>query len=485
MTDHAAVSNKSRALLFAIYLLSVISLTDQEAMSMLGLRKDEAIQRFTKGLKTALNKVNFLRNYDMVVLQALVLYMISLQGRSNHDAVWVLSGAVIRIAHKLGVHRDGETLGLTPFDTEVRRRVWWQILILDSMYATTSGMKPTILPSVSDTKIPTNINDADFSPDSTVIQPREGPTEMVFLMVVCQVIQFIRDHPIHDIEHLLLGGQDVEPGTAEYHAHQESLNKLRLVAEEFDTNMRQVEKDYCDPSGGPLHVLALSLRPHMLKEARTMATPYHETPEWGTEVNNSHDNFFRIWLSHNENAVSLYEISSHGNFLYAFKSHFHLDSLLFLAGQLVDRSPVGSFPERTWRLFDRFYCYHDELWNVTQRLHMHLARLLLKAWDARETALLQIDAPIDTPTCVPKLKMAVSQAGLLSLNQRSISSQFMDGSNQGSQFGQMQIPGDILPEISQNSQVPGDWSMLDDCQIMDSQNPVLPLFGFFNTSGSW
>jgi hypothetical protein len=76
MTNHSSISYKSRALLFAIYLVSVISLSDDETSATLSLSKDEAIQRFTKGLKTALNKINFLRNYDMIVLQTLVLYLV-------------------------------------------------------------------------------------------------------------------------------------------------------------------------------------------------------------------------------------------------------------------------------------------------------------------------------------------------------------------------------------------------------------------------
>jgi hypothetical protein len=76
MTNHSDISHKNRALLYAIYLVSAVTLTGEEAMTMLGLHKDEALQIFTQGLKMALNKVNFLRNYDMVVLQALVLYLV-------------------------------------------------------------------------------------------------------------------------------------------------------------------------------------------------------------------------------------------------------------------------------------------------------------------------------------------------------------------------------------------------------------------------
>ncbi|KAF5548164.1 transcription factor [Fusarium napiforme] len=489
MTNHSNISHKNRALLYAIYLVSAVTLTGEESMTMLGLHKDEAVQIFTQGLKMALNKVNFLRNYDMVVLQALVLYLIALQGRSNHDAVWVLSGVVIRIAHKMGVHRDGEVLGLTPFDTEMRRRVWWRIIILDCMYAATSGMNPTLLPLGCDTKLPHNINDSDFSPESKVIQNKQGTTEMAFALLLYEIVHFVKDHQMSDFEHLLLGGQDVEPGTPEYDLYRESLDKLTHLADEFDKTMSEAEKKYCDPSGGPLHVFALALRPHILREVRAMATPMEETPEWGTEVKNSHDNFFRIWLAHNENEQALHDLIANGPFAYSSKSHFHFDSLIFLAGQLVHRSPVGSFTERTWSLFGRFYRHHEELWNLSQHKNFQLARLLLKAWEPRQRALEQLGTPFEVPECVQKLRIAVSQAGLSWMSPREMPFQPTNGGSLGG-MDQMQMGtnGSVSSDMFQSPTMTSDWPVASNLPTMDSvdaqtpQTPVLPFFGFFNST---
>ena len=43
----------------------------------------------------------------------------------------------------MGLHRDGSKLGLKPYDTEMRRRCWWQIVVLDecalALYTRPSG----------------------------------------------------------------------------------------------------------------------------------------------------------------------------------------------------------------------------------------------------------------------------------------------------------------------------------------------------------
>jgi hypothetical protein len=384
----------------------------------------------------------------------------------------------------MGVHRDGETLGLTPFETEIRRRVWWQIFVIDSMYAVTSGLKPMLLPAGCNTKIPQNINDTDFSADSTMIKPKEGPTDMVFVLVFYEIVHFIKDHPMIDLEHLALGGHDLEPGTPEYAIYLDSMKQMENLAEMLDAKIIQVEKQYCDPSAGIIHDLALKLRHWIVREAKIMATPMQETPEWGTEVNNPQDNFFRIWLSHNENEVAINEMAQRGNFLYAFKCHLHLDSLLFLAGQLAGRSPVGSFAERTWRLFDRFYYYHEHLWNLNQRLHLQLARLLLKAWEAREKTLQGIEAPVDEPDFIPKLKLAVCQIEIMWMNHRTLSSQIPIAGLQGSPINPVQIEGDATGDILQSS-MDECWFPSEDSQGINSQTPILPIFGFFNSTTSW
>jgi hypothetical protein len=36
---------------------------------------------------------------------------------------WIMNRVCIRIAQKMGLYGDGELLGLSPFETEMRRRV--------------------------------------------------------------------------------------------------------------------------------------------------------------------------------------------------------------------------------------------------------------------------------------------------------------------------------------------------------------------------
>lgn len=105
----------------------------------------------------------------------------------------------------MGLHRDGELLGLPPFETEMRRRVWWQIILIDTVYALMSGLGQSLLPRSWDTKRPTNIHDADLYPNMTTLQPRNGPTDMIYCLVGYEVAQMIIDTP--NLEAVVLGNE--------------------------------------------------------------------------------------------------------------------------------------------------------------------------------------------------------------------------------------------------------------------------------------
>jgi hypothetical protein len=84
-------------------------------------------------------------------------------------------------------------LDLPPFEVEIRRRLWWQICILDVRTAEDSGSDPHILSDSFNTQFPSNINDASLRPDmSEMPQVNPGRTEMSFTLVRFEGSNFAR-----------------------------------------------------------------------------------------------------------------------------------------------------------------------------------------------------------------------------------------------------------------------------------------------------
>jgi len=85
---------------------------------------------------------------------------------NQSKGIWILHGLTIRIAHCLGLHRDGAKLGLSPFLVETRRRIWWQLLSRDGRAGEDYGLENTAsLLMESDVPLPLNIDDEDLYPD--------------------------------------------------------------------------------------------------------------------------------------------------------------------------------------------------------------------------------------------------------------------------------------------------------------------------------
>jgi hypothetical protein len=113
-------------------------------------------------------------------------------GRSG----WILNGLLIRAAQSIGLHRDGEQFHLSPLETEVRRRLWWQILGSDGRVAEDHGLSagPTGgYDGFCDTKLPTHLDDRNLSPDMTI---HPGPqlrwTEMTHFLVASEMYQSLQ-----------------------------------------------------------------------------------------------------------------------------------------------------------------------------------------------------------------------------------------------------------------------------------------------------
>jgi len=53
--------------------------------------------------------------------------------------LFCLSGIAIRIAQRVGLNTDGTTFGLLPFEVEMRRRLWWQLILIDHRVSELSG----------------------------------------------------------------------------------------------------------------------------------------------------------------------------------------------------------------------------------------------------------------------------------------------------------------------------------------------------------
>lgn len=131
------------ALLFVIYVGAVNSLSDDECEARFGSAQSDLLAKFRRGADAAFARAKLMVTDDMLTLQAFVVYLITLRCRDPTYS-WSMTGLAVRLAQSLGMHRDGSTFNLPPFEAEMRRRLWWNICILDTPasedYSCSSGL---------------------------------------------------------------------------------------------------------------------------------------------------------------------------------------------------------------------------------------------------------------------------------------------------------------------------------------------------------
>ena len=162
-------------------------------MSRLGEERSMAVKRYRFAVEQALARANLLNTQSLVLLQAACLFLMTVRREDDTKFVWSMNSLILRLAQGLGVHRDGTNFALKPFETEMRRRLWWHISLVDIRSSEDHGTDPLIHEGMFDARLPLNINDDDIHPDMTEPpEEREGFTDMTFCLIRCEVTCALR-----------------------------------------------------------------------------------------------------------------------------------------------------------------------------------------------------------------------------------------------------------------------------------------------------
>ncbi|GKZ81752.1 hypothetical protein AnigIFM56816_006274 [Aspergillus niger] len=176
------------AVRFAVYFAATTSMSPEQCTETFSQGQSSLQQYYRFATQQALARANFLQSQSLTVLQATTLFLTCLRGADDAAFVRAMTAAIHRIAQGLGLHRDGTYLGLSPLETEVRRRLWWAIYSLDCQSSEFRAIGTQIREGTYDTKLPLNIHDSDISPVSSSFPgERSCFTDMTFGLIRCEM----------------------------------------------------------------------------------------------------------------------------------------------------------------------------------------------------------------------------------------------------------------------------------------------------------
>jgi hypothetical protein len=178
------------ALHFSIFHAAAASLNEEECVSKVGEERQVLLRRYRLATELGLAKADFLNTTEISTLQALVLFLQSIRAYDRTRFSWTLVGLCVRIAQALGLQRESNHSSFPLFQQEMRRRLWWQICMLDMSLASDRGTDPFIAPGTYNTKIPLYINDAEIwlgGPDE--VPESETYADMAFSCIVWDIYE--------------------------------------------------------------------------------------------------------------------------------------------------------------------------------------------------------------------------------------------------------------------------------------------------------
>ncbi|KAI9171587.1 fungal specific transcription factor domain-containing protein [Paramyrothecium foliicola] len=181
-----------QALVFAAMFSASISMDEPTANQEFGRTQKSLYETCKLGTESALSKANFLRTTRFETMQAFVLYLLPLCRDEISRAHSVLVGTAVRMAECMGLHRDGETYGLSPLDTHVRRLVWHQLCFLDIRTCEAQGPRPTIRREDYDTKLPLNCDENQLSRTGPPPRPVDHWTSTLLTLIRFEITEMMR-----------------------------------------------------------------------------------------------------------------------------------------------------------------------------------------------------------------------------------------------------------------------------------------------------
>lgn len=390
------ISKEWEALMFAIYLSAIQSMSADECQSTMGESKGILIRRYHPAVRSALLRANFTSSLDILLVQAFALYLLSVRQYHEPNSLWILTGTAVRLGQRIGLHRDGTLIGLSPFETEIRRRVWWRLLALDGQTAELCGAGLSVAFPRYDCKRPLNVNDSDLSPNMSALpSEHDGPTEMIFCGFRYEIGLFLRNVK-ENSKWMGIGLSEtaVEERTAQ-------LDELQALIE------RKYLK-FCDPSV-PLHLFARLMGDATILALRLVAPYPRKYPQGLTEMPpKERDEVF--WIS--MHVLGFYNLSqrteSIRRFLWNVNVQFQWHAFIILAHELQLR-PEDKHTRDAWSKIEELFEYNaDVIVNTNTPLHRAVSRLILKAWSVRQTRLRRSNTPLPNPVFIATLQ---GQAG--------------------------------------------------------------------------
>lgn len=332
--------------------------------------------------------------------------------RTTHksDVLYVLSGITLRLAIRMGFHRDGTSLGLSPFETEMRRRLWWWVVQVDLRISEIVGTKPSADLLEGDTKPPSNVEDEDITPNMIDPPPeRHGITTVVATRIRCELIEFLRNAFPNQARLDTLASSDMP------------LDKKDSMINQFEDSMEQKYLRYCDPTNS-LHSLTSIFVRSMICRMRLLAHNPRSSANHGVTLSQNERNIIFTNATKLLEYINLMQESSvFAKFRWIMGTTYLWYTILCVLIEARHRK-TGPEVDRLWKVIGTVFSNYPAMFEEGgEAVFSAMGRWTLEVWDEYVAATkVEGNAEPRTPEFIDKTRRVRRSARKSSLASKSL-----------------------------------------------------------------
>lgn len=310
----------------------------------------------------------------------------------------------IRIAQRMGIHSEAVLAKCTALEAEMRRRLWWSLILFDTRICEMSDYKATMLAPSWDCRIPLNVNDSDLRLEMKDLPVVQGTsTEALFIVVRSEVAEFIRNSMFY----LEFTNPALKPIAKDIH-HGPIPEGGEAVALE-----KMIEDKYlkfCDPEN-MLHFMTIWMTRSYLAKCRLVEhySVYYNSSVHQTEAQCDAGISYALRMLECDTKLMASPLTK--RFFWLNQLYFPMPAYIQIV-QDLRRRPVSKLAEQSWEVMSTNYeARFDALYGDGSPFFRVFAKLILQAWEGREAVLRQSDEPFMLPTVVSRIREQATQMG--------------------------------------------------------------------------
>ena len=378
-------------------------------------------------------------------------------------------GIAMRIAQRMGIHSESALAKCTVVEAEMRRRLWWSLILFDYRLSEISSAKSSMLDPTWDCKIPLNVNDSDLRIEMKVPPVVQGiSSEALFTVVRSELGDLVR----HTGFHLDFTNPVLKPLV------RHPLNTPFTEGDELGKLEEKMESQYlkfCDQEN-PIHLMAIwTTRAHLAKcHLLEHQARYSSSSIRRTEAQHDAATSHALRMLECDTMIMASPLTKgfqwFNHFYFPFPGYMQII-------QDLKRRPISKQAQKAWKIMsDNHIAWRDPRFNGDNPFLRMFSKMVLGAWDACEVAWKQSGQTITLPPIVSSIKHILAESACESRNihakqpnmttdmrgdELPMSMDFSDESFMGMQYGTAAVDPEFFSGVSGPAPLDADMDQFD------------------------